>query len=53
MLAARRGDATVALDHLAVAQALPIDGWHQTVRATTTADVHLALGNWDEAAQAA
>ena len=31
----------------------PIDGWHQTVRLATAADVHLALGNWDEAAQAA
>ncbi len=53
MLAARRGETDVALAQLAVADALPIDGWHQTVRDATTADVHLALGNWDEAAQAA
>ncbi len=53
MLAARRGDTADALDHLAAAQVLPIDGWHHTVRVATTADVHLALGNWDEAAQAA
>jgi DNA-binding CsgD family transcriptional regulator/tetratricopeptide (TPR) repeat protein len=53
MLAARRGDTTDALDHLAAAHLLPIDGWHHTVRDATTADVHLALGNWDEAAQAA
>jgi len=53
MLAARLGDTEQALDQLAVAQALPIDGWHQTVRDATTADVHLALGNWDEAAHAA
>jgi DNA-binding NarL/FixJ family response regulator len=53
MLAARSGDTADALAQLATAQALPIDGWHQTVRDATTADVHLALGNWDEAAQAA
>ena len=53
MLAARRGDTDEALGQLASAQALPIDGWHQTVRDATTADVHLALGNWDEASHAA
>ncbi|HEY5422421.1 MAG TPA: AAA family ATPase [Ilumatobacteraceae bacterium] len=53
MLAARLGDTEQALDQLAVAQALPIDGWHETARDATTADVHLALGNWDEAAHAA
>ena len=53
LLAARRGESDEALDQLAAAHALPIDGWHQTVRDATTADVHLALGNWDEAAQAA
>lgn len=53
MLAARRGDTADALDHLAAAHLLPIDGWHRTIRDATTADVHLALGNWDEAAQAA
>jgi hypothetical protein len=53
MLAARRGETDQALAHLAAAEALPIDGWHQTVRDATTADVHLALGNWDDAAKAA
>jgi DNA-binding CsgD family transcriptional regulator len=53
MLAARRGETDEALGQLAAAHGLPIDGWHQTVRDATTADVHLALGDWDEAAQAA
>ena len=53
MLAARRGESGETLDQLAAALALPIDGWHQTVRDATTADAHLALGNWDEAVQAA
>ena len=53
MLAARRGETEDALGQLAAAEALPIDGWHQTVRDATTADVHLALGNWSEAAEAA
>ena len=53
MLAARRGETDVALGQLAAAEALPIDGWHQTVRDATMADVHLALGNWNEAARAA
>ena len=53
MLAARCGDADRALGHLADAQALPVDGWHQSVLDATAADVHLVLGNWDEAAAAA
>ena len=53
MLAARRGETEHALDRLAKAQALTVAGWHQTVRDATTADVHVALGNWDEAAAAA
>ena len=53
MLAARRGDTDQALAQLLVAHGLPIDGWHQTVRDATAADVHLALGNWNEAAAAA
>lgn len=53
MLAARRGDASEALDHLAVAHQLPIDGWHAILRDAATADVHLTLGNWGEALQAA
>jgi DNA-binding CsgD family transcriptional regulator len=53
MIAARSGETVEALAQLAAAEALPIDGWHQTVRDATAADVHLALGNWDQAAQAA
>ena len=53
LLAARRGDTERALAELAIIDALPIDGWHVTIRDATTADVHLALGNWAEAAQAA
>jgi DNA-binding CsgD family transcriptional regulator len=53
MLAARRGETDQALAQLAAAEALPIDGWHQTVRDATTAEVHLALGNWGDAAEAA
>ena len=53
MLAARLGDTDRALDHLAEADAQPIDGWHQSLRDATAADVHLVLGNWDDAATAA
>ncbi len=53
MLAARRGETDQALDQLAAANMLPIDGWHQTVRVATIADVHLALGQWNDAARAA
>ena len=53
MLAARRGESDDALGQLAAAHQLPVDGWHHTVRIATTADAHLALGNWDEAVQAA
>jgi len=53
MLAARRGDADRAHRQLAEARAQPVDGWHQCVLDATEADVHLALGNWDLAADAA
>jgi ATP/maltotriose-dependent transcriptional regulator MalT len=53
MLAARRGETDRALSQLAEAGAQPVDGWHRSVRDAAVADVHLALGNWDEAAQAA
>jgi DNA-binding CsgD family transcriptional regulator/tetratricopeptide (TPR) repeat protein len=53
LLAARLGDFEGALDHLAAAHAQPSDGWHQVVLDATAADVHLVLGNWDEAARAA
>jgi DNA-binding NarL/FixJ family response regulator len=53
MLAARLGQNDRALTWLAEANALPIDGWHRCVLEATVADVHLALGHWDDAAQAA
>ncbi|HQZ35013.1 MAG TPA: AAA family ATPase [Ilumatobacteraceae bacterium] len=53
VLAARRGDSNEALAQLAIAHELPIDGWHAILRHAMTANVHLGLGNWDEAAQAA
>ncbi|HEY5875908.1 MAG TPA: LuxR C-terminal-related transcriptional regulator [Ilumatobacteraceae bacterium] len=53
MLAARRGETDRALGQLAAAAAHPVDGWHQSVHDAAVADVHLALGNWDEAAHAA
>jgi hypothetical protein len=53
LLAARRGDGDQARAMLADAQALPVDGWHQTVRDAVVADVHLSLGDWASAAVAA
>lgn len=53
LLAARRGETGEAVEHLAAAAALPIDGWHRTLRDATTAEVQLVLGNWDEATEAA
>ena len=53
MLAARRGDAETATRLLADAAAQPTDGFHQAFLDTGVADVHLALGNWAEAAAAA
>ncbi|MEP7114027.1 MAG: AAA family ATPase [Ilumatobacteraceae bacterium] len=53
VLAARRGDTSEALAQLEIAHQLPIDGWHAALRDAMTADVHLALGNWDRAAAAA
>ncbi len=50
LLAARRGDTDRALSQLAEGNAQPVDGWHQSVLDAATADVHLALGHWDEAA---
>jgi DNA-binding CsgD family transcriptional regulator/tetratricopeptide (TPR) repeat protein len=48
-LAARRGDSGEAVAQLAIAHQLPIDGWHANLRDAATADVHLTLGNWEEA----
>ncbi|MDH5288843.1 MAG: LuxR C-terminal-related transcriptional regulator [Acidimicrobiia bacterium] len=53
MLAGRRGDRDLALSRLAEAAAQPVDGWHQAVFDATAAWVHLALGNWEDAALAA
>ena len=53
ILAARRGETDQALIQLTEAEAQPIDGWHRTVLDATLADVHLALKNWDLAADAA
>ena len=53
MLAARRGDTETATRLLADATARPTDGFHQTFLDHGVADVHLALGNWAEAAAAA
>lgn len=53
LLAARLGDNERALEHLAAAHAQPADGWHQMVLCATASEVHLALGNWDQAAEAA
>ena len=53
MLAARRGETDRAIRLLTEAETQPVDGWHQSVRDAAVADVHLALGNWDEAALAA
>lgn len=52
MLAARRGDTETATRLLADA-ARPTDGFHQTFLDAAVADVHLALGNWAEAHEAA
>lgn len=53
LLAARRGEVDRARELVAVAAAQPVDGWHQAVTDLTAAEVHLALGEWAEAAAAA
>jgi DNA-binding CsgD family transcriptional regulator len=50
MLAARRGDRDRARALLADAHARPVDRFHQTFLDLGTADVHLVLGEWAEAA---
>ena len=37
---------------VAIASAQPVDGWHQAVLDLTIAEVHLALGDWADAALA-
>ncbi len=53
LLAARRGDSDRARGLLAIASAQTVDGWHQAVLDLTIAEVHLGLGDWADAAQAA
>jgi ATP/maltotriose-dependent transcriptional regulator MalT len=53
MLAARRGEREAAAKFLADAAAQPGDGFHQPFLLTAIADVHLALGSWADAAEAA
>jgi ATP/maltotriose-dependent transcriptional regulator MalT len=53
MLAGRRGESDGALAELASLDSLPLDGWHESIRVATRAEVLLALGDWDGALQAA
>lgn len=53
MLAARRGDTDRARTFLAMAEAQPLDPWHQAVLDSGAADVYLILRDWDRAAVAA
>lgn len=53
LLAARSGDPERARALVAIASAQPVDGWHQAVLDLTIAEVHLALGDWADAALAA
>ncbi len=53
IVAARRGDRDRARQLIADASALPSDGMHSSVLDMGVADVHLALGEWDQAAVAA
>lgn len=53
LLSARRGDAGRARQLLSDARSQPLDGWHLTCLELTSADVHLVLGDWREAADAA
>jgi DNA-binding NarL/FixJ family response regulator len=52
-LAARRGEADRARSFLATARAQPCDGMHRSFLDAVTAEVHLVLGEWTEAAAAA
>jgi DNA-binding NarL/FixJ family response regulator len=53
MLAARRGDGDRAHRLLADARSQPLDGWHLAYLELTAADVHVVLGEWSDAAEAA
>ena len=52
VLAARRGHADEAGQWLAGAAVPPVDGFHQAYLDLAAADVHLALGEWDQAVEA-
>lgn len=52
VLAARRGHADEAGQWLAGAAVPPVDGFHQAYLDLAAADVHLALGDWDQAVEA-
>lgn len=53
VLAARRGDSTRARTLLADALSHPVDGSHQLFLDMAAADIHLALGDYSDAAAAA
>ncbi len=53
MLAARRGQADEALTLLTRALAEPVDPYHQTFARASSAEVHMALGDWGRAWAAA
>ena len=53
MLAARRGAKDQAVTLLAQAEALPVDPFHRAFLDEALADVHLALGEWGDAARIA
>jgi DNA-binding CsgD family transcriptional regulator/tetratricopeptide (TPR) repeat protein len=53
LLAARRGDRSRALDLLAEAELIPLEGLHRHLVAETEVEVRLALGDWAAAAKAA
>lgn len=51
MLAARRGDRDRAEAALREAAGQPIDAWHQPLLDAAAGDVHLILGDWEQAAR--
>ena len=53
LLAARRGSRAAAISFVASVESRPTDGFHQAVVTATSAEVHLAIGNWELAGAAA
>jgi DNA-binding CsgD family transcriptional regulator len=53
VLAARRGDAAAALEHLGEASSRPVDRYHEPLIDAGAAEMHLALGRWTDAASVA